>query len=293
MMESRQVHGRSGSPATVFVTGKNAYLPLQVRVVEIIHENQLVKTFRLVFVDEIVQNHFTYQPGQVMMLSVPHCGEAPFSFSSAPDRSDGFSLSIRKTGRLTGALQDIRVDDILAVRGPFGRPFPVDALSGSSLLFTAGGIGMAPLRSVLEFCVHNRADYGDITLLYGCRTPDDFCFRTDLERWAAAGLLELHYTVDEATAQWHGNVGLVTELITGQWIQEKTQALVCGPGIMIRFVVKKLRALGLGDERIFTTLERQMKCGIGICGHCHFNDTMICTDGPVFRVSELPGLENI
>ncbi len=271
----------------------NLYLPRQARVEKIVQQNSLVRTFDLAFIDPILETDFSYQPGQFMMLSVPHCGEAPFSFSSAPTRGNGFSLSIRKVGRLTTALQEIRVGDTVAVRGPFGRPFPLEELAGRDLLFVAGGIGMAPLRSVIEFCIDRRGDFGDITVLYGCRTPEDICFQEDFRHWSGAGLLTALLTVDAPFPGWQGQVGLVTDLLVPAVVGRNTTALVCGPGIMIRFVVEKLRSLGLADGDILTTLERHMKCGVGICGHCHCDDKMICTDGPVFHVSELPDLEKL
>jgi NAD(P)H-flavin reductase len=146
---------------------------------------------------------------------------------------------------------------------------------------------------VLGFCLDNRQDFGDITVLYGCRTPTDFCFHDSLAGWAGEGRLELQTTIDNPDLGWDGRVGLVTALLEPGMAGDNTTGRVCGPGIMIRFVVEKLRSLGLADDNIITTLERHMKCGIGTCGHCHFDGRMICTDGPVFKVSELPDLENL
>lgn len=164
---------------------------------------------------------------------------------------------------------------------------------GPYLLFVAGGIGMAPLRSVLEYCIDNRKNYGSISLLYGCKSPDEFCFLRDLEQCADSGDIRLLLAVDKGDDGWKGRVGLVTTLLDEIPVSEQMQALVCGPGIMIRFVIERLRALGLSDDRIITTLERHMKCGVGICGHCHFENKIICTDGPVFPASQLSNLETI
>ena len=285
---------RPGRTAMPHFADDNVYLPRRALIRSVVEENDLVKTFEIVFEDEIYNTDFTYQPGQFMMLSVPHCGEAPFSFSSSPSRPSSFSLSIRKVGLLTSGCHDLKEGDMLGVRGPYGKPFPMEELVGNNLLFVAGGIGMAPLRSVLEFCVDNRDDYGEIEVLYGCRTIGDMCFRKDLEEWRDAGLIFTRFSLDEPCDEWNGCTGLVTELLkdispdmTG------SKALVCGPGIMIRFVVERLLAMGLDEGDIITTLERHMKCGIGICGPCHDDSKMICTDGPVSHVSELTDLENL
>jgi len=288
-----QRFSKPGNPPLLLFADRNVYLPRRALIEGIIDENPLVKTFRVAFEDEIFNTDFRYLPGQFMMLSLPHCGEAPFSFSSSPSRPSTFSLSIRKAGRLTAACHELKVGDMVGIRGPYGRPFPMENLQGADLLFVAGGIGMAPLRSVLEYCIDNREEYGTITLLYGCKHPDELCFRSDLEKWSLAHDIKLLLTVDEGNAEWQGRVGLVINLLAEIRVSQQTQALVCGPGIMIRFVIGRLRELGLSDDRIITTLERHMKCGVGICGHCHFEDKMICTDGPVFLASQLSNLETI
>lgn len=281
------------NPVPLFAD-RNAYLPRRAIIKSIVEENPLVKTFAIVFEDEIYNTDFTYLPGQFMMLSMPHCGEAPLSFSSSPSRPSSFSLTIRKAGKLTAAVHELQPGDMIGVRGPYGKPFPFEELRRQNLLFVAGGIGMAPLRSVIEFCLDYRADFGDITVLYGCKTAGDFCFRQDLEEWAGAGLISTKFTVDTACEEWNGCVGLVTDLLDDISISPgNTKALVCGPGVMIRFVVERLLRSGLPADDILTTLERHMKCGIGICGHCHYDSKMICTDGPVFAVSQLPNLETL
>ncbi len=272
---------------------KNIYLPLPAQVREILEENALVRTFVLEFDDPLVNQEFTYEPGQFMMVSMPHCGEAPISFSSSPVRSGSFALTVRRAGRLTSAMHRLRPGDTIGVRGPYGRPFPMADLSGRSLLFVAGGIGLAPLRSVLEFCLDNRDDYGEITLLYGCRTPADICFADDLEQWRQQGVHCL-CTVDEADDTWSGRVGLVTELLPEAGAEAASwRALVCGPGIMIHFVLSRLVEMGFPRDHLFTTLERHMKCGIGICGHCFFDEKLICREGPVFSMSELGDTRNL
>lgn len=287
-------HAKPGENPVPLFADRNVYLPLRAVLEEIISQNKLVKTFNIVFEDAIYDSNFTYLPGQFMMVSVPHCGEAPISFSSSPSRSGYFSLTIRKAGKLTTAIHELQVGDMIGLRGPYGNPFPMEELKGQNLLFVAGGIGMAPLRSVVEFCVDNRDDYGDITVLYGCKTPDEFCFQGDLDEWSGKGLIKVKYTVDAACEVWNGCVGMVTGLLDDiSFTGSQSKALVCGPGIMIRFVVERLLQMGLDKTSILTTLERRMKCGIGICGHCHYDSKLICVDGPVFNVSSLPNLETL
>jgi len=285
---------KPGKTSLSYFSDNNVYLPRRALINNIIEENALVKTFEIVLEDEIYNTDFTYLPGQFMMLSIPHCGEAPFSFSSSPSRPSTFSLSIRKIGKLTTAVHALKAGDMVGVRGPYGQPFPMDDLAGNNLVFVAGGIGMAPLRSVIEFCVDNHDEYGDITVLYGCKNSGEICFEQDLNGWVKSGLITTRFTVDEPCDQWNGCTGLVTALLDDISIRgTRNKALVCGPGVMIRFVVERLMIMGLQGEDIITTLERNMKCGIGICGHCHHESKLICTDGPVFYVSELTDLVNL
>ncbi len=276
------------------VADRNVYLPRRARVRQVVRENSLVRTLELVFEDQIHSSDFTYLPGQFMMLSLPHCGEAPISFSSSPTRPGGFSLSIRQAGKLTTAAQSLRPGDMVGVRGPYGRPFPMADLRGRNLMFVAGGIGMAPLRSAILYCLDKGDEYGHITVLYGSKNPGEFCFMPDLAAWRQDERVTCLLTVDEGDDDWQGRVGLVTGLLDEVKMDGgRDRALVCGPGVMIRFVLECLAALGFGEDNMITTLERHMKCGVGICGHCHFENKMVCTDGPVFTRSELPDLRKL
>jgi NAD(P)H-flavin reductase len=283
-----------GSPTCMLVSGGNAYIPRQALVRSIREENSQVLTLELVMADEIDNASFTYQPGQFLMLSLPHCGEAPFTFSSSPTCPGSFSLTIRRAGVLTAAVHTLRPGDVVGVRGPYGRSFPVTEFAGRDLLFVAGGISMAPLHSLLAHCLADRQQYGAITVLYGSRQPGEFCFRNELEHWQERGEVRLLLTVDQGDSGWCGRMGLVTALLDEVEINPARQtALVCGPGVMIRCVIARLLELGLDSGNIVTTLERQMKCGVGLCGHCHFENKLVCTDGPVFAARELPDLEKL
>ncbi|OQY18758.1 MAG: hypothetical protein B6I36_06190 [Desulfobacteraceae bacterium 4572_35.1] len=271
---------------------ENIYLPQQAIIEDIIEENSLVNTYVLSFCDSQTNANFSFKPGQFVMVSVPHQGEAPISLSSSASNTNTFSLTIRKTGRLTNCLHTLQAGNTIGVRGPYGQPFPLDQLKHKKLLFIAGGIGIAPLRPLLEYCYAN-ADISEKTsLIYGCKSSDEFCFKHDIKRWQQAKI-DCQLTVDKKAGNWEGHVGLVTQHLDEQVIANHNIFLVCGPGIMIQSAIHRLDELGIQREHIFTTLERQMKCGIGICGHCHMDNKLICVDGPVFNGAELPALHNL
>jgi len=269
----------------------NIYLPQQAIVRNIIRENDMVNTYELTLMDELTNYRFSFQPGQFMMISMPHLGEAPISFSSSPDTKDGFALTIRNSGSLTAAVHALRIGDMVSVRGPYGNAFPLEECKGKNLFFIAGGIGLAPLRPVIEYCLARPDEFGRLTLFYGSKTQEECCFSEDVTRWQQHGM-DCRLTVDQATEGWDGQVGLVTSLLEGVKIEENDMALVCGPGIMIRFVLNQLKTMGMQAGNIITTLERHMKCGVGICGHCHSGDKLVCVDGPVFTADELPEPNN-
>lgn len=265
----------------------NLYLPQQAIIEEIIQENSLVNTYVLSLCDPSANTHFSFEPGQFMMVSVPHQGEAPISLSSSVSNTRTFNLTIRKTGRLTDCLHTFAPGDTIGVRGPYGKPFPIDQLKHKKLLFVAGGIGIAPLRPVIEFCHDRREDFGTVSVIYGCKNADDFCFKQDVKRWQQADI-DCQLTIDSKADNWAGHVGLVTQHLDQQIAAAHDVFLVCGPEMMISFVIQRLEQLGVQREQIITTLERHMKCGVGVCGHCHMGGKLICVDGPVFNGAELP-----
>jgi anaerobic sulfite reductase subunit B len=269
-----------------------SFIPAQAIIREIIQENKQISTFRIELASKTTP--FTFRPGQFVMLSVPHCGEAAISISSSPDTLPLIDLSIRKAGTLTAAIHKMNPGDQVGIRGPFGTPFPIDDFANRDLLFVAGGIGLAPLKSVIDHCLFQSSLEDDavqsITLLYGSRSPADISFQKVLSEWQDQGI-DCRLTVDEADSSWKGNVGLVIDLLESCRITPNTRALVCGPPVMIHFVIARLSAMGCADETIFTTLERHMKCGMGICGHCHLDGKLACMDGPVFSLSQLRTLD--
>ncbi len=233
-------------------------------------------------------------PGQFVQLSIFGIGEAPISVSSSPTKEDQstFEIVVRNVGMFTQALHKLDVGDKIGVRGPFGRSFPIDNLKGNDLIFVAGGLGIVPLRSLINFVIDKRRDFGAVSILLGCKSPNERLFVEEIDKWS--NLTDINYacTVDKAAPDWKGNVGVITTLIPGVDIDvKKTYAVVVGPPIMYKFVIKELIAKGVPADKIVLSLERRMKCGLGKCGHCQINDKYVCQDGPTFLYSELKGLE--
>ena len=234
---------------------------------------------------------FPFAPGQFNMLSVFGVGEVPISISGDPSGPQTLVHTVRSVGTVTQAICKRKRGGVLGVRGPFGSHWPVEEAAGNDVVMVAGGIGLAPLRPVLYYLLSNREKYGRIALLYGARTPQDLLYKPELEKWRGHFDLEVEVTVDTAAAGWRGNVGVVTTLIPRvQFDPLHTVAMVCGPEVMMRFTVRELEARDVGPESIFISMERNMKCGIGFCGHCQFGPTFVCKDGPVFRYDQIEAL---
>ena len=237
---------------------------------------------------------FEHMPGQCAMVCVPGVSEAMFSITSSPTNRDYQEFSIKKCGQLTEALHSLQVGDEITVRGPYGNHFPVeDALKGKDLLFIAGGIGLAPLRSVINYVLDNRADYGAVDILYGSRSADDLVKLQEIQEvWAKAPNTNVYLTIDRPQDGWDGHVGFVPAYLKEIGFSADKTALVCGPPIMIKFVLAGLQELGFSKEQVYTTLELRMKCGVGKCGRCNIGSKYVCKDGPVFRCDELDELPN-
>jgi NAD(P)H-flavin reductase len=231
---------------------------------------------------------FSFAPGQFNMLYVWGVGEVPISISGDPARPQILTHPIRAVGPVSEALCRMPRGATVGVRGPYGNHWPVEAAAGSDVVVAAGGIGLAPLRPVLYHLLAQRAAYGNIVLLYGARTPQDLLYTDELARWRGRFDMEVGVTVDKATDGWQGHVGTVTTLIPkAAFDPSHTVAFVCGPEIMMRFTIRELQSRGVPDERIFISMERNMKCAIGLCGHCQLGPFFICKDGPVFAYSAI------
>lgn len=234
----------------------------------------------------------TFAPGQFNMVYVPGAGEIPISISGDPANPGRLLHTTRVVGSVTRAMRQLSAGDVMGVRGPFGVGWPTEAAAdGKDVVIVAGGIGLAPLRPALYRLLAERHRYGKIVLLYGTRTPADLLYRRELELWRARLDLEVFVTVDRASGRWHGNVGVVTTLIPkAPFNRDQTIAMICGPEVMMRFTAMKLHERGVPDNRIYVSLERNMKCGIGLCGHCQCGPTFICKDGPVYRYDRVKHL---
>lgn len=269
----------------------NPLLPDMATVVEVVDETPNIKTFRVILANPDRMKNFTFQPGQVGQLSVFGVGESTFVINSSPTRMDYLQFSVMKAGEVTAKLHELREGDNIGVRAPLGNSFPVEDMKGKDVVLVAGGIGMAPLRTLLYYMLDNREDYGKITLLYGARSPQDMAYSAELPEWQARDDMDLILTVDNAAEGWEHKVGLIPNILLEAKPKPKnTVAVTCGPPIMIKFTVQALEKLGFNDEQIITTLEKRMKCGVGLCGRCNIGTSYVCVDGPVYTWAQLKQL---
>ena len=264
------------------------FLPDVASIVRVAEETPDTKTFALRFRDPENGNGFHFLPGQFVEMSVFGYGEAPFCIASSPTRPAMLEATVRRVGPLTGALHRLGSGDEVGIRGPFGNGFDIEAACGKNLLFVGGGIGLPPLRSLIWNVLDERDRFGRVTILYGARTPHDLVYKDELREWAERSDVEFRVTVDLAEQGWTGAVGVVPVLFDKVKLNpESTLAYVCGPPIMIRFVVRDLLKRGFKEEAIISTLERMMQCGIGKCNHCAIGHRYVCRDGPVFNCAEI------
>jgi len=271
---------------------ENIYKPRLMAVEAVTDETSDVKTFRMTFVNGGGQD-FVFQAGQFGVFSVFGQGEAPFGIANAPTRGSYVECSIKRVGKVTRAFHDLNPGDTIGFRGPYGRGFPIEEMRGKNLLFVGGGIGLAPLRSLLWNCIDRRDEFQGITLVYGARSVADLVYKRELDEWVEMDDVEAVLTVDPGgeDESWTGEVGFVpTVLEKLAPSPENTTVITCGPPIMIKFVLLSLANMGFEPEQIITTLEMKMKCGLGKCGRCNIGPAYVCKHGPVFSYAELQGL---
>jgi len=272
------------------------YTPEMVRLANVEQMTEVEKLFTIELPDG---RNLGHDPGQFVTVSVLGVGEAPFCITSSPSRSNGtFQICVRRVGDVTGALHAMQPGDKVGIRGPFGHGFPIEKMRGKDLLFAPGGLGLAPLRSLINQVLDERGSFGRVMILYGAKRPAELLFRDELEEWAAREDVECHYTVDCMDETWDEDTaftcseGVITTLFPHITVDPlNTVAVTCGPPIMYRFVLIELLAKGISETQIYLSLERRMKCGVGKCGHCQINNLYCCQDGPVFNYAQIKDVE--
>ncbi len=263
-------------------------VPEPATIIDVIVETPSIRSFRLVFDDPGIMKEFSFAPGQIGLMGIPGVGESTFAISSPPSRRDYIQFSVMKTGFVTSAIHELKAGDAVALRAPLGCGFPVDNWKGKNILIAGGGIGMAPLRSLLLYILDHRHQFGDISVFYGARTPADLCFVGDRAHWEEREDIAFIATIDSGQPGWDGRTGVLPRVMeAGRPPAENTVAVICGPPVMIGYALAALARLGFAEGQIFTTLERKMKCGIGLCGRCNVGSKYVCTDGPVFSLADL------
>lgn len=262
-------------------------IPQVIVVTDIMKDTPDVKTFRILTPEG--KKPFDHMPGQCAMISMPGVGEALFSITSSPTNTEFMEFSIKKCGCVTDWLHAIEPGQQVTVRGPYGNGFPVETeLKGKDLLFIAGGIGLAPLRSVINYCRHYRENYGTIDIVYGSRSKDDLVdYQEITDEWCREDGINVYLTIDREQEGWDGHVGFVPNYVKELNPDVSKTVLMCGPPIMIKFTLAGLKELGFSDTQVYTTMELRMKCGVGKCGRCNIGNKYVCKDGPVFRFDKL------
>lgn len=267
--------------------------PEIVNIDEITDEAPEVKTFYMSFLDKEIERQFKLKSGQFIMCTVFGAGEFAVSLPPSPE-NDRFHITVRAVGKVTNALHELRPGDKLGVRGPFGNGFPFEEIKGKNIIYVAGGIGLIPLRSSIIHALQHRKDFGRIILLYGSRTAGDLLYQNDIKEWKKTDGFETFITIDKAEPGWDGEVGYVNKLIEKANVPvDNTVAFVCGPPIMFNSVIDDFLSRGMSEDAIISTLERQMKCGIGKCQHCAIGRTLVCTDGPVYTYRQIKTLGEV
>ncbi len=271
---------------------ENPYRPWPARITSITDLTATEKLFEFRLIDERIRAAFHQDPGQFVELSIFGVGEAPISISSAPSKQGFIELCVRRTGRFTEVLHTMQCGDVVGIRGPFGRGFPFEEMKGHDILLVAGGLGIAPLKSLINYIHDERHAFGKVTIVYGSRNPREVMFRDQFEMWKHRKDFDLHLTVDNYEEGWDGEVGLVTKPFEKLEVDaENTYGVLCGPPVMYRFVVQEMRKKGIPYDRIYMSFERHMKCGMGKCGHCQVGHQYVCIDGPVFNYWEAKNIQ--
>jgi sulfhydrogenase subunit gamma (sulfur reductase) len=271
------------------VEHENLFLPREAKILRTSKPTATEKHFTLQLADRTALD---FVPGQILEVGVMGFGESPIGIASTPTRPDSFDIVVRTVGRVTTAINSKEVGDSLWIRGPLGHGFDLDELRGQNVLIVAGGIGLCPTRSLVQYILDRRDEFGRFTLFYGARDPMQLLFSECRNEWRGSGVMDYHETVDRADMTWTGNVGVIPTLFhKTTHLDPDTRVVICGPPVMFKYVLDECDKLGIPRENIFVDLERRMKCGVGKCGHCQINDKYCCIDGPVFTFATIHELE--
>jgi sulfhydrogenase subunit gamma (sulfur reductase) len=270
----------------------NPYRPWPARITSILQLTDKEKLFEVRLIDSEFRQTFDFEAGQFVEVSIFGVGEAPISISSAPSKNGFIELCVRQAGDVTTALHGKQCGDIIGIRGPFGRGFPFEQMKGGDMLLVAGGLGIAPLKSLMNHIHDERHAFGNVTILYGTKSPSEILFRRQFEMWQHREDFNMIMTVDEPDADWTGEVGLVTKLFDGLDVDpQNTYGALCGPPIMYKYVNAEMRKKNMDVDKIYMSFERRMRCGVGKCGHCGVGHQYACVDGPVFNYWEAMNLQ--
>jgi NAD(P)H-flavin reductase len=268
--------------------GTDTMTPVPVRILDVRPENFNTRTFVMRLEDEEARKAYRWAPGQFNMIYVPGVGEAAISVSSSPEEPQVLEHTIRMAGAVTRAIERVGKGGLLGLRGPFGRGWPIDRLDKGDVVMVAGGIGLAPLRPMVYWLHRHRDRFRRVVLLFGCRSPDDRLYVEELKQWQSDEVIDVLVTVDNATNGWVGPVGVVTNLLQRIRVNaDQTTVMVCGPRMLNRAAAWSFLQLHVPAERVYLSLERNMNCGFGQCGHCQYGSKFVCKDGPVFAFSEI------
>ncbi len=263
----------------------SVYLP---EIAEVVSTQQLTAMEKYIELKLKKPGDFDFSPGQFIQISIFGIGEAPISISSSPFNKNRIGICVRKAGDVTSAIHKLEEGSYLGIRGPLGNGFPIGKMKGKDLLFIAGGLGLAPLRSLINYVLEKRDDFAKITILYGAKSPGEMLFTEELELWKTREDIELDITVDKPKDGWSGKSGVITRLIPPLKLESSnTYALVVGPPVMYKYVLLELQSKQIPEDHIIMSLERRMKCGIGKCGHCQINGVYVCLEGPEFSYHTL------
>ncbi len=267
---------------------ENIFLPKETKILAVKQVTDTEKHFTLRFSDGSSLGHY---PGQILEVSLFGYGEIPIGVASSPTRTETFDIVIRTVGRVSTAINKLGKGDSLYVRGPLGTGFDIDALKNSNVLVVAGGIGLCPTRSLIQYIMDCRGDFKNFTLFYGAREPKQQMFLDELEKFRKSPDIDYYEIVDRGDDTWTGDVGVITKLFSRTTLTPDTKVIICGPPVMFKFVILELKKIGIVEKDIYLDLERRMKCGVGKCGHCQINDKYVCVDGPVFSLADIVNLE--